>query len=70
MMVLLHAIYQSAQLAKWDDNFEIAHVQFADFRPKSDSNTNPNPDSNLTLSEAHSAFCKLHRLTSCVQQYN
>ena len=30
-------------------NFEIVHAQFANFSPKSDSNRNPDPNSNLTL---------------------
>ena len=44
------------------------HVQFPNVWPKPD----PNPDVNLTLiltlAKSHGAFCKLLRLTNCMQQ--
>jgi len=60
-------------------NFEIVHVQFANFWPKPDPNSSPNPNPHpkanpnltliLTLAKSCSTFCKLCRVTHCAQHY-
>ena len=48
------------------------HVQFPNVWPKPDPNPDPNRNVNLTLiltlAKSHGAFCKLLRLTNCMQQ--
>ena len=60
-------------------NFDVAHAQFANFWPKLDGDPNPNrltltlPQTltlKLMLAESCSTFCKLHRLTNCMQQHH